>query len=46
MINTDNMTPEEVINEMREIITQLSGYSFRKRERYTSTQMNLLNFIN
>ena len=45
MINTENLTPEEVINEMKELITQLSGYSFQKLYRPISTQMNLLKFI-
>lgn len=45
MINTENLTPEEVISEMREIITQLSGYSFEKLEKPISTQMNLLKYI-
>lgn len=44
-INTENLTPEEVINEMKEIITQLSGYSFQKFERPVSTQMNLFKFL-
>ena len=44
-INTENLTPEEVINEMKEIIAQLSGYSFQKLERPISTQMNLLKFL-
>ncbi|MFX1594411.1 MAG: deoxynucleoside kinase [Promethearchaeota archaeon] len=44
-INTENLTPEEVINEMKEIITQLSGYSFQKLERPVSTQMNLFKFL-
>lgn len=45
MINTESLTPEEVINEMREIIAQLSGYSFKKLEKPISTQMNLLKYI-
>jgi len=45
MINTENLSPEEVIHEMREIITQLSGYSFKKLEKSISTQINLLKYI-
>ena len=45
MIDTDNLTPEEVINEMMKLITQLSGYSFEKLEKPISTQMNLLKFL-
>jgi len=44
-INTEDLTPEEVVIEMRELITQLSGYSFDKFEKPFSTQMNLLKFI-
>jgi thymidylate kinase len=44
-INTEDLTPEEVIIEMKELITKLSGYSFDKFERPTSTQMNLMKFL-
>ena len=45
MINTDNLTQDDVINEMKKLITQLSGYSFEKLEKPTSTQMNIMKFI-
>lgn len=45
MINTDNLTPDDVINEMRKLITELSGYSFEKLEKPISTQMNLMKFL-
>ncbi|MFX0106335.1 MAG: hypothetical protein ACFE75_12720, partial [Candidatus Hodarchaeota archaeon] len=45
MIDTDNLNPEEVINEMRTLITQLSGYSFERLEKPISTQMNLSKFL-
>jgi len=45
MINTDNLTPEGVINKMKRLITHLSGYSFEKLEKPISTQMNLLKFL-
>lgn len=45
MIDTDNLTLEEVINEMMKLIAQLSGYSFEKLEKPISTQMNLLKFL-
>jgi thymidylate kinase len=44
LINTDGLTPEEVIIEMRKLITQLSDYTFKKLDKQTSTQMNLLKF--
>ncbi|MFX0142020.1 MAG: deoxynucleoside kinase [Candidatus Hodarchaeota archaeon] len=45
MINTDNSTPNDVINEMKNLITELSGYSFEKLEKPISTQMNLMKFL-
>ncbi|MFX1377515.1 MAG: deoxynucleoside kinase [Promethearchaeota archaeon] len=45
IINTEDLTPEAVVIEMKELITQLSGYSFDKFERLLSTQMNLLKFL-
>ena len=44
-IDTENLTPEDVILKMKTLITQLSGYSFDKIEKPGSTQMNLLNFL-
>jgi len=46
MIDTEDLSPEEVVNKMKELITQLSGYSFDKFERSFSTQMNLMKFLN
>ncbi|MFW9998900.1 MAG: deoxynucleoside kinase [Candidatus Hodarchaeota archaeon] len=45
MISTENLSPEDVINEMREQITQLSGYTFEKFEKTLPTQMNLMKFL-
>lgn len=44
-IKTEDMTPGDVILEMKALITQLSGYYFDKIERPISTQMNLLKFL-
>ncbi|MFX0005239.1 MAG: deoxynucleoside kinase [Promethearchaeota archaeon] len=44
-IDTENLTPEDVILKMKTLISQLSGYSFDKIEKSGSTQMNLLNFL-
>ncbi|MFX0039900.1 MAG: deoxynucleoside kinase [Promethearchaeota archaeon] len=44
-INTEALDPEEIIDEMKKLITQLSGYSFDKFEKPLSTQMNLMKFL-
>ncbi len=44
-INTEELTPEDVIKEMKQLITQLSGYSFDKFDKQISTQMNLMKFL-
>jgi thymidylate kinase len=45
MIDTEDSTPEDVIIRMKELITQISGYSFEKFEGISSTQMNLKKFL-
>ncbi|MFW9969758.1 MAG: deoxynucleoside kinase [Candidatus Odinarchaeota archaeon] len=45
MIETEYLSPEEVVLKIKELITQLSGYYFNKFERIISTQMNLLRFL-
>ncbi|MFX1420233.1 MAG: deoxynucleoside kinase [Promethearchaeota archaeon] len=45
IIDTDKLNPEDLIEELKEIITQISGYSFKKHEKPISTQMNLLKFL-
>lgn len=45
IIDTDNKTPDQVITEIKIIITQVSGYSFDKLEKPASTQMNIINFL-
>ncbi len=45
MINTEKLTPEDVVNEMVNKITQLSDYTFEKLEKSFSTQMNLMKFL-
>jgi len=45
MIDTDNSSPDQVINEMKKLITQVSGYSFEKLEKSISTQMNIMKFL-
>ncbi|MFW9952866.1 MAG: deoxynucleoside kinase [Candidatus Thorarchaeota archaeon] len=45
IIDTEDLNPEEIIDEMKKLITQLSGYSFDKFEKPLSTQMNLMKFL-
>ena len=45
MIDTDNITPNHVINEMKKLITHVSGYSFEKAKKSISTQMNIKKFL-
>ncbi|MFX1364223.1 MAG: deoxynucleoside kinase [Promethearchaeota archaeon] len=45
MLDTDNQNPEQVINEIKKLITQVSGYSFDKSDNSISTQMNILKFL-
>ncbi|MFX0059220.1 MAG: deoxynucleoside kinase [Candidatus Hodarchaeota archaeon] len=45
VINTDTLTLQDVLLEIEDIITQLSGYSFRKLIKSPSTQMSLIKFL-
>jgi len=45
IINTDDLTQEEVLNELEKIITQLSGYTFKKLENPPATQRSLIDFL-
>lgn len=44
-IETENLTIEDVIDKIKIIITDLSGYSFKKLEKSQTTQMNLNEFL-
>ncbi len=44
-IDTNDLAPKEVIDEIKKIINDLSGYSFKKLKKPVSTQMNLFEFI-
>ncbi|MFX1321359.1 MAG: deoxynucleoside kinase [Promethearchaeota archaeon] len=44
-IDTENLTVEDVIDKIKIIITDLSGYSFDKLEKSVTTQMNLNKFL-
>lgn len=45
IIDTDKLTVEEVVEEIKKIITNLSGYSFNKHVNSPSTQKNLHDFM-
>lgn len=45
IIDTNRLTPEDVLKKFEQIITDLSGYSFRKIEKSPPTQMNLARFL-
>jgi len=44
-INTNDLTPKEVVDKIKTIITDLSDYSFEKIEQSSTTQMNLNKFL-
>ena len=44
-INTDKLTSEEVVEEIKQIITDTSGYSFDKFDNAPPTQKNLNDFV-
>ncbi|TFF87795.1 MAG: hypothetical protein EU548_09780 [Promethearchaeota archaeon] len=44
-LNTDGLTPEQVVQEIESIITDLSGYSFEKTIKQPSTQMSLTKYL-
>lgn len=45
IVNTNDLTPEEVLEKVEEIITKLSGYYFQKVAKPYATQMNLTKFL-
>ncbi len=45
IIDTDELSLEEVLKEVEEKITDISGYLFRKLLKQPSTQMNLIRFL-
>ena len=44
-INTNYLTPKEVVDKIKTIITDLSDYSFEKIEQSSTTLMNLNKFL-
>ncbi len=45
IIDTNKLSQDDVLKEIEEIITDLSGYSFKKLIKPPKTQVNLNNFI-
>ena len=45
IINTNTLNPEEIIEKIEEIITELTGFYFRKVVKSPATQMSLSKFI-
>jgi deoxyadenosine/deoxycytidine kinase len=44
-IDTDSLTSEEVVDEIKQTITDTSGFSFDKFDNAPSTQKNLNDFV-
>ncbi|MFX1447350.1 MAG: deoxynucleoside kinase [Promethearchaeota archaeon] len=44
-IDTDNLTSDDIVEEIKQIITEMSGYSFDKFSNAPSTQKNLYDFV-
>lgn len=44
-IDTENSTPDEVVNKIKNCIIELSDYSFEKMKEPSTTQMNLSEFF-
>lgn len=45
IIDTEKLLEDDVVEEIEEIITQISGYSFKKLEKIPSTQTTLSDFL-
>ncbi|MBD3343060.1 MAG: AAA family ATPase [Candidatus Lokiarchaeota archaeon] len=45
MVDTSNRSPEEILNELINIISELSGFSFNKFNKQPDTQSSLFKFI-
>jgi thymidylate kinase len=44
-VDTNNLSPEEVLEKLFSIIRKLTGYSFKKLEKPPAAQKNLINFL-
>ncbi|MFX0186493.1 MAG: deoxynucleoside kinase [Candidatus Hodarchaeota archaeon] len=45
IINTENLTAEDILKNIEEIITEISDYRFKKIVKPQDHQMNLINFL-
>lgn len=45
ILDTEGRSQEEVLKEMKDIISQLTGFSFKKLEKAPPTQKSILNFL-
>lgn len=45
IINTEGLNEEQVLEKVMELITELTGYSFKKEIYSPSTQMNIIKFL-
>ncbi len=45
IIDTDDLSADDVMNEIQKILTQLSGYYFDKLLKQPATQVNLVRFL-
>ena len=45
VVNTENLSENDVIIKIEGLITQISGYSFKKLDKIPSTQTNLSDFL-
>jgi len=45
IIDTDELTPDEVLQKIETIITDISGYSFKKKDKQPPAQSNLDKFL-
>ena len=45
IIDTDKLTPEQVVEKIQEIFEDLSGYTFKKSIKPTKAQMSLFKFL-
>ena len=44
-IDTEHLTPDDIINKIKRIIFDLSDFSFEKMQQPSTTQMNLSEFF-
>ena len=45
ILDTDRLSQEEVLKQIKDIISKLTGFSFKKLEKLPPTQKSILNFL-